>query len=218
MAANEKLKKVVASWDWDKLAAFGATERNLRGSCEVCEEAITVAVVESVTTFSELQTVCYEAANMVNERPIGRHPTSPEDGTYLCPNDLLLGRSTSRVPSGPFRETRNPNHLFEFVRQIEDFLQQKWHTKKRNVRVGDVVLIQDSNQVRGNWKLGKVSKVYPGDDARVRKVDVEYKNPRPGEPIDKYEGKGSVSVQRAVHRFIVLVPVDDTEAISAEQQ
>ena len=92
-------------------------------------------------------------------------------------------------------------------------------SKKRSVRVGDVVLIQDSNQVRGNWKLGKVSKVYPGDDAKVRKVDVEYKNPRPGEPVDKYmcEGRGYVTVRRAVHRLIVLVPVDDTEGISAGQ-
>ena len=89
-------------------------------------------------------------------------------------------------------------------------MQQKWHTKKRNVKVGDVVLSQDSNQVRGNSKLGKVSKVYPGDDARVRTVDVEYKNPRPGKPVDKYEGRGYVTVQRAVHRLIVLVPVDDT--------
>ena len=162
--------------------------------------------------------VCYEAANLVNERPIGRHPTSPEDGTYLCPNDLLLGRSTSRVPSGPFRETRNPNHRFEFVQQIVDaIVQQKWHTKKRNVRVGDVVLIQDSNQVQGNWKLGKVSKVYPGDDTRVRIVDVKYKNPRQGEPVDKYEGRGYVTVQSAVHRLIVLVQVDDSEGISTEQ-
>ena len=68
-------------------------ERDLRGSCIVksVKKAITVAVGESVMTFSELQTVCYEAANLVNERPVGRHPTSPEDGTYLCPNDLLLG-------------------------------------------------------------------------------------------------------------------------------
>ena len=96
-------------------------------------------------------------------------------------------------------------------------MQQKWHTKKRNVRVGDVVLIQDSNQVQGNWKLGKVSKVYPGDDTRVRIVDVKYKNPRQGEPVDKYEGRGCVTVQRAVHRLIVLVQVDDSEGISTEQ-
>ena len=48
--------------------------------------------------FSELQTVCYETANLLNERPIGRHPTSPDD-KYLCPNDLLLGRSTSKIPN-----------------------------------------------------------------------------------------------------------------------
>ena len=169
-AGNEELKKVVASWDWDELATFGATkgmEWNFfpadapwqKGTLEALiksvKKAITVAVGESVMTFSELQTVCYEAAKLVNERPIGRHPTSPEDGTYVCPNDLLLGRSTSRVPSGPFRETRNPNHRFEFVQQnvdafwrkwIGDFfpsliVQQKWHTKTRNVKVGDVVLI-----------------------------------------------------------------------------
>ena len=171
-----------------------------------------------------------ETANLVNERPIGRRLTSPKDGTYLCPN-LLLGRSTPGVPSGPFRETRNPNHRFEFVQQIVDafwrkwirdffpslIVQQKWHTKKRNVRVGDVVLIQDSNQVQGNWKLGKVSKVYPGDDTRVRIVDVKYKNPRQGEPVDKYKGRGYVTVQRAVHRLIVLVQVDDSEGISTEQ-
>ena len=43
---------------------------------------------ENALAFSELQTICFEVANLVNERPIGRHPTSP-DGTYLCPNDLL---------------------------------------------------------------------------------------------------------------------------------
>ena len=70
------------------------------------------------------------------------------------------------------------------------------------MRVGNRVLIQDSNQVRGNWKLGKVSKGYPGDDARVRKVDVKYKNPRPGEPVDKYQGRSDFTVQRVVHRLV----------------
>ena len=29
--------------------------------------------------FYELQTVCYEAANLINERPIELHPANPED-------------------------------------------------------------------------------------------------------------------------------------------
>lgn len=237
-AANEELQKVYKAWDWDELAAFGAT-KGLQwefipadapwqnGVSEALvksvKKAIAAAIGESIMTFSELQTVCYEAANLVNERPIGRHPTSPEDGTYLCPNDLLLGRSTPRVPSGPFRETSNPTHRYEFVQRVVDafwrkwtrdffpslVVQQKWHTVQRNVMVGDVVLIQDSNQVRGSWKLGKVLEAYKGDDGRVRKVEVQYKNPKPGESVKEYQGRGYVTVQRAVHRLVVLVPADD---------
>ena len=49
----------------------------------------------------------------------------------------------------------------------------------------DIVLIQDSNQIRGQWKLGKVSEVFP-EDGIVRKVHVAYKNPKPGEPAHVY--------------------------------
>ena len=137
---------------------------------------------------------------LINERPIGRHPTSPDDESYLCPNDLLLGRSTSRVPSGPFIQTDNPRRRYEFIQNIVDnfwrrwtrdyfpslIIQQKWHTTKRNLKKGDIVLIQDSNQIRGQWKLGKVSQVFPGEDGIVRKVHVAYKNPKPGEPAHMY--------------------------------
>lgn len=57
-------------------------------------------------------------------RPIGRHPTSPDDGAYLCPNDLLLCRATPRVPSGPFDEKVN-NRRFTFVQTISTFW-KKW--------------------------------------------------------------------------------------------
>ena len=77
--------------------------------------------------------------------------------------------------------------------------------------MGDVVLIQDPNQVRGNWRLGIVSRVYPGDDGRVRRVEVQYKNPKPGEAVGKYQGRGYVTVQRAVNRLIVLVPADSKD-------
>ena len=247
-AANEELQKVAKAWDWNELVAFGAT-KGLQwefipadapwqnGTSEALvksvKKAIVVAIGESIMTFSELQTVCYEAANLVNETPIGRHPTSPEDGTYLCPNDLLLGRSTPRVPSGPFKLTSNPKHRYEFVQRIVDgfwrkwsrdffpslIVRQKWHTAQRNVKVGDVVLIKDSNQVRGNWKLGKVSEANPGDDGKVRKVEVQYKNPKPGEPVNQYHGQGYVTVQQPVQRLVVLIPADEeTEEILNSEQ
>ena len=42
---------------------------------------------------------------------------------------------------------------------------------------GDIVLIKDTNAIRGSWKLGKVLKVYPSEtDGKVKNVDVQYKN------------------------------------------
>ena len=73
------------------------------------------ATGDHILSFSEMLTVAYESANLMNERPIGRHPTSPEDGHYLCPNDLLLGRATPSVPQGPFKEFVSPRHRFELV-------------------------------------------------------------------------------------------------------
>ena len=36
----------------------------------------------------------------MNQRPIGRIPNDPDDGSYLCPNDMLPGRAISMVPQG----------------------------------------------------------------------------------------------------------------------
>ena len=44
------------------------------------------------------------------------------------------------------------------------------------MKVGDVVLVQDSNTVRGKWKMARVFKTSMDDDGKVRKVIVEYKN------------------------------------------
>lgn len=238
VAANVELRSVIQGLDQKSLKDFGVTQGLQwffssadapwqNGTSEALiksvKRAITLAIGDGTLTFSELQTVCFEAANLVNERPIGRHPTLPDDGSYLCPNDLLLGRATSRIPSGPFERTDNPRHRYEFIQGIIDnfwrrwtrdffpslIIRQKWHTATRNLRVGDVVLIQDSNQIRGQWKLGKVSEVFPGDDGRVRKVHVIYKNPRLGEPSNKYFGKDYTTIERSTNRLVLLVPVDD---------
>ena len=82
-------------------------------------------------------------------------------------------------------------------------VRQKWHTARRNVQVGDVVLIQDSNQIRGKWKLGRVSQADPSlRDGFVRNVEIQYKN----------EGTRTyTTIDRPVQRIIVLVPVNEDE-------
>ena len=83
--------------------------------------------------------------------------------------------------------------------------------ERRNVKKGDVVLIQDGSAVRGEWKLGIVTKTFPSDDGKVRRVEVSYKIFRPDEKLDTYNGANHASVERAVQRLIVLVAVDEDE-------
>ena len=52
-------------------------------------------------------------------------------------------------------------------------------------------------------------KAFPGGDGRVRKVQVQYKNPKPGEAVNEYHGRGFVTVERAVNKLVVLIPKEE---------
>ena len=120
------------------------------------------AIGDAVLAPFELYTCLLEITNLVNQRPIGRIPTDPDDGSYLCPNDILLGRVTSTIPEGSFRQTENPRHRFEFCQRIveafwkkwsRDVLPQlvprkKWNAESRNVKVNDCVVLADPNALR----------------------------------------------------------------------
>ena len=133
----------------------GATEALVKS----VKRAIRTILGNQVLTFSEIQTVMYESAQLVTQKSIGRNPTQPEDGSYLCPNDLLLGRDSPRAPQGPFRGRTCVKYRLDFVEElagqfwkkwIKDMfpnliIQPKWHVKKRDVCVGDAVLMQGTN-------------------------------------------------------------------------
>ena len=238
VAASKELINAVKDLDWDMIKRYGIKYKTewefspadapwQNGATEALikpiKRALNNAIGEEVMSFSEVQTVMFEAAQLVNQRPIGAHPTSPEESPYLCPNDLLLGRSTSHVPQGPFLERAGTKQRLDYIQAVvERFWKKwsrdvfpslcvtpKWHVERRNVMEGDLVLVQDSYAVRGEWKRGLVTKVYPSDNGRVRRVLVSYKNPRPDQKADCYRGQKYKTVERAVQRLIVLIPVDE---------
>ncbi|XP_068236976.1 uncharacterized protein [Palaemon carinicauda] len=84
-------------------------------------------------------------------------------------------------------------------------VRQKWHTDKRNVQPGDIVLIKDTNVVRGKWKMGQVVDTETGRDNKVRDVSIRYKIQRPG----KYKGQSDTVIKRSVHKLVVLLPVEE---------
>ena len=193
----------------------GVTESHVKS----VKRALDAAIGYQVLTFSQFVTVMFECAQLVNSRPIGRHPTNPDDGAYLSPNDLLLGRSSNAVPQGPFRNTSNTRMFFFLQELVETFwrkwtttyfpclvIQSKWHTARRDIQVKDVVLMKDTNLLRGEWKLARVTEILESKDGRVRKVMVSYKNNEDGAG---YIPKPYVTVNRAVHNLVVLVPAEE---------
>ncbi|XP_067051157.1 uncharacterized protein [Acropora muricata] len=130
VGAERELRKMVEGLDTEKLQEF-SSERGMKwqfttpaaphqnGCAEAlvksCKIGLKKAIGEHVLTPLELQTCLVEVANLVNQRPKGRIPSDPDDGSYLCPNDMLLGRASPTVPQGPFRHTKNPRHRLEFL-------------------------------------------------------------------------------------------------------
>ena len=133
VGAERELRSMIDGWDKDKLKEYCA-ERGTKwqfttplaphqnGCAETMvksmKSALKKAIGEATLTPFELYTCLLEVANLLNQRPIGRIPEDPDDGSYLCPNDILLGRATDTVPQGPFRNTLNPKYRFEFCQRI----------------------------------------------------------------------------------------------------
>ena len=140
VGAERELRLMIEGWDNSKLKEYCA-DRGMKwqfttpdaphqNGCseamvKTVKKALKKAIGEAVLTPFELYTCLLEEANLVNQRPIGRIPNDPDDGAYLCPNDILLGRATNTVPQGPFRHTENPRHRFEFCQKIVDSFWKK---------------------------------------------------------------------------------------------
>ena len=199
VGASKELRSMVEGLDQNKLREYGHVNRfdwkcstpdaPWKNECveslnRPVKKCVTAAIGSQVLRYSELLTVLYEVENLLNERPIGKIPKDVDDGSYLPPNDLLLGRATSRIPSGPFDDNVSLKRRYKFIQSIINavwvkwnrlyfptlLIRKKWHTDYRNVQVRDIVLIQDSNSVSGCWKLGRVTKTFEDDHQHVRRA------------------------------------------------
>ena len=230
VGASNELKDIVKGLDQNKISAFGIENGGVEwkfspgdapwynGATEALvkttKRALNTAIGGSILSFSELQTCMLEAAQLVNQRPIGSTPTTPDDGSYLCPNDLILGRASARIPQGEFKARSSQKHRVDFLQNVvsgfwrrwthEVFpklvIEPKWHTERRNVRVGDVVMVEDINVVRGEWKIALVTRTQESADGKVRRVGVSYRT----------AAGTKQEIDRAVQRLILLLPVEES--------
>ena len=184
--------------------------------------AIKYAMGNQRLRYSEFETVCKYAANQVNERPLGTLSTSDSEISILTPNSLLLGRALSINPGYSFvyESLSDRRHVLgtvanEFWKRWCQFYVPTMFSNPRNsknpqnLKVGDVVVVTETNPLKQGYFIARVQAVYPSRDGVVRKVALVYKNIRVGSKVYEYRGSPDVLITRSVKNLALLVSVDD---------
>ena len=127
----------------------------------------------------------------MNSRPITTVSSDPNDIEPLTPNHLLLLKSEVALPPGLFkkedslsrRQRRQVQYLGDLFwrRWSKEYLpllqlRKKWVKPKRNLAVGDVVLILTEASHRNSWPLGRIVETFPDKRGFVRRVRVRTKS------------------------------------------
>ena len=167
-------------------------------------------------THELLITLMAEVVAIVNARPISALPSDPDDPRPLSPAMLLTMKTRPAGPSpGQFlqpdlyvrRRWRRVQYLADqfWTRWRREYLQSlqprpKWTATRRNLRVGDIVLLRDDAQHRNNWPLGRVTEAIESEDGSVRKASVEIAR----------DGEKKVYL-RPIKELILLLPNNGTD-------
>ncbi|XP_054878604.1 uncharacterized protein LOC129353345 [Poeciliopsis prolifica] len=137
-------------------------------------------------THEVLCTLMSEVTAIINARPLMVVSTDPGNPFILSPAMLVTQKVGVPPPPGDFpdkdlftRQWRQVQALANqfwtrWKREYLPSLQQrsKWTVPKRNLEIGDLVLLKDKQAPRNCWPLARITATFPGQDGYVRKVEV----------------------------------------------
>ena len=193
----------------------GVWERQIRSVRNVLNATITLCPKR--LDDASLRCYFYEAMSIINSRPlVPVSMTDPLAEAPLTPNHLITMKSTSPLPPpGSFvkedmyakKRWRRVQFLSEqfWSRWKKEYLQnlqkrEKWNVPRRNLRVGDVVLVKNHTTPRMEWPLGLVITANADDDGLVRKVAVRMGS-------GSLEGRQTkrLELERPIQQVVLLV-------------
>lgn len=114
--------------------------------------------------------------------PVSSDPSSP---MLLTPAMLLTQKPDVPAPAGSFNEKDLFKCQWKQVQALankfwyqwrNEYLhtlqpRHKWRTARRNLQVGDIVLLK-SQAHRNEWPMGLVTSTFPSSDGQVRKIGI----------------------------------------------
>lgn len=138
-------------------------------------------------THEVLCTFLAEVCAIINARPLVAVSSDPDYPNVLSPSLLLtrkantdtepfdnLHMSVKDMYKAQWRHVQVLGEQFwkQWKKQYIQTLQtrQKWYKPRRNLQIGDVVLMRDGDTHRNHWPTGVIEDVFPSSDGLVRKV------------------------------------------------
>jgi hypothetical protein len=95
----------------------------------------------------------------------------------------------------------------KFLQSLQE--RQKWSKRRRNLEVGDVVIVKDQQLPRNQWCLARVKEVSLDDDDLVRKVKIQIADRN----LDSHgrRCKPFTVMERPVQKLILLLAKNEQE-------
>jgi hypothetical protein len=166
-------------------AHFGGLWEN---SVKSCKGHLRRVVGNARLTFEELITVLSQIEAILNSRPMSPLSSDPTDLSPLTPGYFLIGRpltapathddltdaTTSRLDR--YRRVEQLRQHFwrrwskEYVSELQ--LRTKWKTHHDDIALDSLALIKDDNLPPLKWRLGRVTRVFPGTDGISRVAEL----------------------------------------------
>jgi len=151
---------------------------------------------------------------------------NPDEPLPITPAHLLFGRALAALPDAhahgldtsietKWKLRQHLERLFwrrwqrEYLPELMAF--HKWTTEKPDLRIGDLVLVEEHQRQRHEWPLGFIEQVIVGRDGHVRAARVRVGKPKPR------------SITRPIQRLYPLEgtpvrPSDDVERGEGQPQ
>lgn len=174
----------------------GSWEREVRS----VKTALRVVLGSQTVSEEVLRTVLTEVEGVLNSKPLGYASSNISDLDPITPNLLLMGRRDSSLPQVIYANTkllgrRSWRHSQALVDQfwtsfIRHYLpgqqlRQKWNREKPNLNDSAVVLVIDFQLPRASWPIGRVVRLLPSQDGRVRVAEIDINGKTYVRPVAK---------------------------------
>ena len=125
--------------------------------------------------------------------------STPTEAEPLTPNHLLTMKSRVLLP--PPGEFQHFNILQE---------RKLWNNVRRNMQVGDIVLIKEDNILRNLWRMACVKETYICDDGLVSKVKLTVADPSLNQRGERV--RVTSILERPIQKLVLLQKATMTES------